>query len=96
MEMVYAAMLLHKAHKEVNESNVKKVLDAAGVSKSDAEVKSMVSALAEVDIETAIKEASVPVAAPVQAGEVKQEKKEEKKEEKKPEEAAAGLGLLFG
>ena len=30
MEYIYAAMLLHKAGKEINEQHVKKILDAAG------------------------------------------------------------------
>ena len=31
MEYIYAAMLLHKAGKPINESNVKNVLTAAGM-----------------------------------------------------------------
>ncbi|MDO8555609.1 MAG: 50S ribosomal protein P1, partial [Nanoarchaeota archaeon] len=36
MELVYAAMLLHKAGKEINEANVKKVADAAGLKVEEA------------------------------------------------------------
>ena len=100
MEYVYAAMLLHKAGKEINEDNVKKVLEAAGVSVDAAKVKALVAALEGADIEEAIKNASTvavaaaPAAAPA---EVKAEEKvEEKKEEKNEEQAAAGLGALFG
>jgi large subunit ribosomal protein L12 len=102
MEYIYGAMLLHKAGKEVNEDNVKKVLESAGVKVEEARVKSLVSALDGVNIDEAIKEASVQqiaVAAPAQSGGQATEKKEEKKEEdqgKKAEEAAAGLGSLFG
>lgn len=103
MELVYAAMLLHKAGKEINEANVKKVIEAAGIKKDDAQIKALVAALDGVDIEKAIKEAAIPVAAPAAAapagGEKKEEKKEEKSEEdKKAEEAkaTAGLGALFG
>tara|TARA_Y100000310_G_scaffold334356_1_gene413966 strand:+ start:493 stop:801 length:309 start_codon:yes stop_codon:yes gene_type:complete len=102
MEYVYAAMLLHKAGKDVNEDNVKKVIEAAGVSVEEAKVKALVTALEGVNIEEAIKKAAVaPVAAAptAPAEEAKEEKKEEKKEEddKKTEEAAAaGLGALFG
>ena len=45
MEYIYAAMLLHKAGQEVNEANVKKVLDAAGVKTDDARVKALIAAL---------------------------------------------------
>ena len=101
MELVYAAMLLHKAGKPINEENVKKVLDASGVKKDDAQVKALVAALEGVDIEKAIKEASVPVAAVAAAPSAgdKSAEKEEKSEKAKEEEeakATAGLGALFG
>lgn len=102
MEYIYSAMLLHSAKQQVNEHNVKKVLEAAGVKPEEGRVKALVAALEGVDIESAIKEAAVPVAvaapaaslAPAHGG---SEKKAEKKEEKKSEEeAAAGLAGLFG
>ena len=96
MEYVYVAMLLHKAGKEINESNVKKVLEAAGIKAEEAKVKVLIAALQGVDIEKAIKE-SLIVAAPTT--EARHEAKPEKKaeDEKKTEEAAAaGLGALFG
>ncbi len=102
MELVYAAMLLHRAGKPINEENIKRIMEAAGVKKDDAQIKGLVAALEGVDIEKAIKEASVPVAAvaaPAQAGEKPAEKKEEKSEKAKEEEeakATAGLGALFG
>ncbi|MEM4244932.1 MAG: 50S ribosomal protein P1 [Candidatus Nanoarchaeia archaeon] len=102
MELVYAAMLLHKAGKPINEENIKKIVEAAGIKKDDAQIKALVAALEGVDIEKAIKEASVPVAvasAAPAAGEKPAEKKEEKSEKSKEEEeakATAGLGALFG
>src|SRR3989344_4584711 len=98
MEYVYSAMLLHRAGKDINEANVKKGLEAAGVNVDEGKVKALVAALDGVNIEQAIKEAAVPVAVATTApAEAKHEKKEEKKEEKKSaEEAAAGLGALFG
>ncbi len=104
MEYVYAALLLAKAGKEISEENMKNVLEAAGVSVDEAQVKATVAALEGVDIEEVIKEASsMTVATPAApaAGEAAapaEEKKEEKKEEEKKDDtaAAAGLGALFG
>ena len=102
MEYVYAAMLLHKAGKPIDEVSVKKILEAAGVTPDDARVKALVASLDGVDIEKAIEKAATPVAAAPAAvpagGEApKEEKKAEPKEEKVSEEkAAAGLGALFG
>ena len=99
MEYVYAALLLHKAGKDIKEDAVKKVLEAAGVKVDDARVKALIAALDGVNIEEAIKKQAV-VAAPVAAAPASSgdsSKKEEKKDEKKTEEAAAaGLGALFG
>jgi large subunit ribosomal protein L12 len=105
MEYVYAAMLLHKAGKEINEKSVSEVLTAAGVKADSVRVKALVASIAEVDIEEAIKSApAMAAAAPAPAAEApakKEEKKpaEEEKEEdesKKEEEAMEGLGALFG
>ena len=101
MEYVYAAMLIHKAGGKVSEAAVKKVLEAAGVKADDARVKALVASLEGVNIDEAIQKASVATvaAAPAASGEAKREEKAEKKpvEDKKTEEqAAAGLGALFG
>ena len=105
MEYVYAALVLHKAGKEVTESSLKSVLEAAGVKADDGRVKALIAALADVNIDEAIANAA-PAAAPAAAGaapagdapagDAPAEKKEKKEEGKKPEEAAAGLGALFG
>ena len=103
MEYVYAAMLLHKAGKEINEKNVSEVLTAAGVTADAARVKALVASIAEVDIDEAIKSAPAMMAAApapaVAAPAAEEEKKEEEEEEdqtKKEEEAMEGLGSLFG
>ncbi len=101
MNLIYAALLLHSAGKEVNEENLKKVVDATGEKVDEAQIKALVAALEGVNIDEAISKAAMPVAtAPAAvATEEKKETKEEKKEEdteKKAEEAAAGLGALFG
>lgn len=103
MEYVYAAMLLHKAGKEINEKSVSEVLTAAGVTADAARVKALVASIAEVDIEEAIKAAPAMMAAApaaAAAAPAEEEKKEEEEEEedqtKKEEEAMEGLGSLFG
>ena len=100
MEYVYSAMLLHAAGKPVSEENLKKILAAAGVKADDARVKALTAALEGVNIDEAIKTAvAMPAAAPAApAAAPTEKKKEEKKEEEKvsEEEAAAGLGALFG
>jgi len=95
MEYVYAAMLLHRAKQQISEENVKKVLQAAGVSADDARVRALVAALEGVNIDEAIEKASVVAAAPAAAAQAAAPEK--KKEEKKDDgAAAAGLGALFG
>ncbi|MDH3611323.1 MAG: 50S ribosomal protein P1 [Nitrosopumilus sp.] len=100
MEYVYAALLLHKLQKEVNEANISSVVKASGAEVNDAQVKAMVAALADINIEDAIKAAPVAVAAaaPAAAEAAGEEKKEEKpKDDGKTEEAAMeGLSSLFG
>lgn len=98
MEYVYSALVLHAAKKEISEANVKGVLTAAGVTADETRVKALVGSLDGVDIEAAIKTAAMaaaPAAAAPAGGDEKKEKKE-KKEEVSEDEAAAGLGALFG
>ncbi len=107
MEYVYAALLLHKLKKEVNEANISSVVKASGAEVNEAQGKAMVAALADINIEDAIKAAPVavaaapgaaPGAAPAAAEAAGEEKKEEKpKDDGKTEEAAMeGLSSLFG
>ena len=99
MQYIYTALLLNAEGKEINEANVKKVLEAAGAKPDDARVKALVASLDGVNIEEAISKAAVaPAAAPAAAAAPAEEKKEEEPEEagKTEEEAAAGLGALFG
>ncbi len=101
MEYIYAALLLHKAGKEINEDNLKKVLEAAGINVEEARIKALVAALEGVNIDEVIEEAkATPVvaaaAAPVSEEKKEEEKVEEKKEEKKEEEGLTGLSALFG
>ena len=100
MEYMYAAMLLHSAGKEIDESSLGNILNAAGISPDTVRVNALVAALAEVDIEEALKApfitaAAAPVAAPAaQEEEEEEQPKEEEKEEE--EEDLQGLSALFG
>ncbi len=108
-EYVHAAILLHKAGKQINEESVTQVLTAAGINADPVRVKALVASLAEVNIDEALKTATTlapvataPTAAQATAAEAKpaaaaEEKKKKEEEEKKKEEAAIeGLGALFG
>lgn len=95
MEYVYAALLLHKLGKSVDEDGIKKVLVASGASVDESKLKSLVASLKNVDIDSELANAvAVSAAAPAAGGEAKAAP-EEKKEEKK-EAAAEGLASLFG
>jgi large subunit ribosomal protein L12 len=99
MEYVYAALMLHKLEKEVNEANVTSVVKATGAEVNEAQVKALVASLADVNIEDAIKAAPVAVAAAAPAAggdEPKKEKKAEPPSEKQEEAAMEGLSSLFG
>ena len=102
MEYVYAALLLHKLDKEVNEANLSSVVKASGAEVNEAQVKALVAALADVNIDEAVKSAPVAVAAATApaadaAGSGEAKKEEAPKEEGKTEEAAMeGLSSLFG
>ncbi|MBI4258625.1 MAG: 50S ribosomal protein P1 [Thaumarchaeota archaeon] len=104
MEYVYAALMLHRLGKEVNEDSMKKIVEAAGAKPDNTKIKALVTALGEVNIDEALKTAmAAPVAAPAapaaaggatKTPAAKEEKKEE--EGKAQEEALSGLSSLFG
>ena len=102
MEYVYAALMLHKLKKEITEENVTSIIKASGAEVNEAQVKSLVASLADVNIEDAIKAAPVavaaaPAAAPAEGGEGKKEgKKDEAPSGKSEDKAMEGLSSLFG
>jgi large subunit ribosomal protein L12 len=99
MEYVYAALLLHKQKKEINEANVSNVVKASGAEVNEAQVKALVAALADVDIEEAIKAAPVAIAAPAApatGGAAEGKKEAELPSAKTEEQAMEGLSALFG
>jgi len=100
MEYMYAAMLLHSSGKEITEGTVESILNAAGISPDNTRVKALVAALAEVDIEEALKApvltAAVAAPAAAAADEEEAEDKPEEEEEEEKEEDLQGLSALFG
>ena len=105
MEYVYAALMLHKLKKDITEENVTSIVKASGAEVNAAQVKSLVAALADVNIDEAVKAAPVAVAAAAapaaEAAGGGDEKKGEKKEKaaadgKSEEQAMEGLSALFG
>jgi large subunit ribosomal protein L12 len=105
MENIYAAMLLHKAGKTINEESISAVLQAAGLTVDQIQVKALVASLSEVNIDEAIKAAPTMMSAAPTAAATEQKqvaapedtKKKKAEEDKAKEEAALeGLGALFG
>ncbi|HET7149564.1 MAG TPA: 50S ribosomal protein P1 [Candidatus Nitrosopolaris sp.] len=102
MEYIYAALLLHKLKQEVTEANITNVIKSTGVTPNGIQVKALVAALSEVNIDEALKAAPVALSSsPASAGPpspatAESKVEEEKKEEKKEEEALEGLSALFG
>jgi large subunit ribosomal protein L12 len=95
MEYIYAALLLHKLGKPVDEANLKKVVSATGASVDEGKIKVLVASLNGVDIDKELENAVAMAAAPVASG-AAEHKKDEKKEEEKASAAAEGLSSLFG
>ncbi|MBN2110931.1 MAG: 50S ribosomal protein P1 [Methanosarcinaceae archaeon] len=105
MEYIYAALLLHKAGKDITEEAVVAILQAAGIEVNDARAKALIAALEDVDIEEAMATAAVAaVAAPAAAGAPPaaaeeapaEEEAAAEEEESAEEDGMAGLGALFG
>jgi large subunit ribosomal protein L12 len=104
MELVYAALTLHEAGKEVNEENLEAIVDAADLDVEDSEIAALVAALEDVDIEEAMETAvaSGGAAASAPSGgeessdeEESEEEEEDEEDEASEEEAAEGLGNMF-
>lgn len=101
MEYIYATLMLDALNKEISEQNLKRIIEAAGGTPDEIQIRQLLAALKGVNIKEAMKSAAaIPVAAaaaPAAAGEKKEAKKEEpEKKEVKEEEALEGLGSLFG
>ncbi len=97
LEYMYAAMLLHSAGKDVEETSIGNILNAAGISPDAVRVKALVAALAEVDIDEALKAPVLTAAAaPAAAAPVQEEEQPKEEEKEEEEEDLQGLSALFG
>ncbi len=97
MEYIYAALLLHKLGKEVDENGIKSVVVAAGAEADDSKIKSLVASLKGVDIANELENASLAVASSGSSNAPAQEAvAEEKPKEEDKAPAAEGLSALFG
>jgi len=103
MELIYAALTLSEADKEINEDNLQDIVDAAGLDVEDSEIAALVAALEDVDIEEAMETAVAGGAAAPAGGSSDDSADEEEAEEEEEdeddgadeEEAAEGLGNMF-
>ena len=92
MELVYAALTLNESGKEVNEDNLSAIVDAVDLDVEDSEIKALIAALEDVDIEEAMETAVATGGGAAPAGGSSESADEDEATE---EEAAEGLGNLF-
>lgn len=104
MQYLHAALVLHSSGKKITEKGIDAIIKAAGGKPDDSKIKGLVATLTSIDIDEAIKGASLmTTAVPGISGasestkDVK-ERKTEKAEEVEEEEEGDDLGLssLFG
>lgn len=100
MEYLHASLILHSTGKKITEKAVGDILTAAGVTPDKNRIKGLVAALADVNIEEALKSAAImptvaatPVASTTASSPATATPAQEPEEE---EEEEAGLSSLFG
>jgi len=101
MEYLHASLILHSTGKKITEKAVTDILTAAGIDPDKNRIKGLVAALADVNIEDALKSAAVmpaavsaaPAASPAAATPAAAPAAEPEEEE---EEEESGLSSLFG
>jgi len=96
MEYTYAALLLHKLGKEIDEENIKSVIAAAGAEIDESKIKSLVASLKGIDITKELENARLVSAAPAAGGQMPAEEKKVEKPKEEKKAAAEGLSALFG
>lgn len=101
MEYLHAALVLHSTGKNVSEKGIEAIIKAAGGKPDESKIKALISTLSSINIDEAIKGATLMTTAMPRATDTAEPSKDEKKaepEEKDEEEAGDDLGLssLFG
>ncbi|MFX0013646.1 MAG: 50S ribosomal protein L12 [Promethearchaeota archaeon] len=104
MQYLHAALVLHSTGKDVTEKGIEAIIKAAGGKPDESKIKALVATLSSINIEEAIKGASLMTAAvPGVSGtsepskEGKEGKKAKEAEEEEEEEGDdLGLSSLFG
>lgn len=95
-------MVLHSTGKKISEKGIEAIIKAAGGKPDESKIKTLVASLSSIDIDEAIKGASLMTAAVPGTSEATKDVKAaaaaEKVEEEKDEEEGDDLGLssLFG
>ncbi|NHJ86428.1 MAG: 50S ribosomal protein P1 [Asgard group archaeon] len=100
MEYLHASLILHSAGKQITEKAIGDILSAAGIEPDKNRIKGLIAALADVNIEEALKSAAsmptvtaAPAAASTSAAAPAAKAPEPEEEE---EEEESGLSSLFG
>ena len=104
MQYLHAALVLHSSGKKITEKGIDAIIKAAGGKPDESKVKGLVATLTSIDIDEAIKGASLmTTAVPGISGtseskkDVKEGKTEEVEEEEEEKEGDdLGLSSLFG
>ena len=102
LQYLHAALVLHSTNKEISEKGIEAIIKAAGGKPDESKIKTLVASLSSIDINEAIKGASLMTAVvPGTSESIKDVKDaavaEEVKEEKDEEEGDdLGLSSLFG
>ncbi len=101
MEYLHAALVLHSTGKDVSEKGIEAIIKAAGGKPDESKIKALIATLSSINIDEAIKGATLMTTAMPRATDPAEPSKDEKKakpEEKDEEEAGDDLGLssLFG
>ena len=100
MQYLHAALILHSTGKKVTEKGIEAIIKAAGDKPDESKVKALVATLTSIDIDEAMKGASLMTATVPVTSDVSESKKDVKDGKKTEEEEEAGddLGLssLFG
>lgn len=104
MQYLHAALVLHSTGKKVTEKGIEAIIKAAGGKPDESKIKALVSTLTSIDIDEAIKGASLMTAAVPGVSSISEPAKvvksvsttEEVEEEGEEEGDDLGLSSLFG